>query len=203
MDQMSIVMDSYFSALMGTLFVLSVYSLQSEARSAEQSEFIISSREARSQCVNHVWVLVSCKLAALIFTYIYLMVSAMTSYSSLTSRGIFVSRQHSTESDFQYHQWPRYSKYLWRAVFSSSAKQCLLSVNLKPFFWWLPLQLSCGFFDACILQLLFLRWPSEGLERLMEQQEALSSHASLWPSDNLVYVLYHTMSYLLDKSQHW
>ena len=58
------------------------------------------------------------------------MVSAMTSYSSLTSRRIFVSRQHSTESDFEFHQWPKYS---WRAVFSSSAKQCLLSVNLKPF----------------------------------------------------------------------
>ena len=28
------------------------------------------------------------------------------------------------------HQWPKHS---WRAVFSSSAKQCLLSVNLKPF----------------------------------------------------------------------
>ena len=58
------------------------------------------------------------------------MVSAMTSYSSLTSRRIFVSRRHSTESDFEFHQWPKYS---WRAVFSSSAKQCLLSVNLKPF----------------------------------------------------------------------
>ena len=57
------------------------------------------------------------------------MVSAMTSYSNLTSRRIFVSRQHSTESDFECHQWPKYS---WRAVFSSSAKQCLLSVNLKP-----------------------------------------------------------------------
>ena len=53
-----------------------------------------------SQCVNRVWVLASCKLAALIFTCIYLMVSAMTSYSSLTSRRIFVSRQHSTESDY-------------------------------------------------------------------------------------------------------
>ena len=30
------------------------------------------------------------------------MVSAMTSYSSLTSRCIFVSRQHSTESDFEF-----------------------------------------------------------------------------------------------------
>ena len=87
-------------------------------------------REARAQCVNRVWVLASCKLAALIFTCIYLMVSAMTSYSSLTSRRIFVSRQHSTESDFEFHQCPKYSR---RAVFSSSAKQCLLSVNLKPF----------------------------------------------------------------------
>ena len=86
-------------------------------------------REARAQCMNRVLVLVS-KLAALIFTCIYPMVSAMTSYSSLTSRRIFVSRQHSTESDFEFYQWPKYS---WRAVFSSSAKQCLLSVNLKPF----------------------------------------------------------------------
>ena len=59
-------------------------------------------REARSQCVNRAWVLASCKLAALIFTCIYPMVSAMTSYSSLTSRCIFVSRQHSTESDFEF-----------------------------------------------------------------------------------------------------
>ena len=58
--------------------------------------------EARSQFVNRAWVLASCKLAALIFTCIYPMVSAMTSYSSLTSRRIFVSRQHSTESDFEF-----------------------------------------------------------------------------------------------------
>ena len=35
-------------------------------------------------------------------TCIYAMVSAMTSYSSLTSVRIFVSRQHSTESDFEF-----------------------------------------------------------------------------------------------------
>ena len=62
-------------------------------------------RDARAQWVSHVWVLASWKLAALIFTCIYLMVSAMTSYSSLTSRRIFVSRQHSTESDFEFHHW--------------------------------------------------------------------------------------------------
>ena len=100
------------------------------SRSAKRSEFIISSRAKRAHCVNRVWVLASCKLAALIFTCIYPMVSAMTSYSSLTSRRIFVSRQHSTESDFEFHQCPKYSR---RAVFSSSAKQCLLSVNLKLF----------------------------------------------------------------------
>ena len=96
---------------------------------SSRSEFIISSR---ALCLNRVWVLASCKLAALIFTCIYPMVSTMTSYSSLTSRRIFVSRQHSTESDFEFFQlqWPKYS---WRAAFSSSAKQCLLSVNLKPF----------------------------------------------------------------------
>ena len=52
----------------------------------------IVAREARAQFVNRVWVLASRKLAALIFTCIYLMVSAMKSYSSLTSRRIFVSR---------------------------------------------------------------------------------------------------------------
>ena len=46
--------------------------------------------------MNRAWVLASCKLAALIFTCIY------PSYSSLTSRRIFVSRQHSTESDFEF-----------------------------------------------------------------------------------------------------
>ena len=66
---------------------------------SSRSEFIISSR---AQCVNRVWVLATCKLAALIFTCIYPKVSAMTSYSSLTSRCIFVSRQHSTESDFEF-----------------------------------------------------------------------------------------------------
>ena len=96
---------------------------------SSRSEFIISSR---ALCLNRVWVLASCKLAALIFTCIYPMVSTMTSYSSLTSRRIFVSREHSTESDFEFFQlqWPKYS---WRAAFSSSAKQCLLSVNVKPF----------------------------------------------------------------------
>ena len=66
---------------------------------SSRSEFIISSR---ALCLNRVWVLASCKLAALIFTCIYPMVSTMTSYSSLTSRRIFVSRQHSTESDFEF-----------------------------------------------------------------------------------------------------
>ena len=64
---------------------------------SSRSEFIIS-----SQCVSRAWVLASCKLPALILTCIYPMVSAMTSYSSLTSRRIFVSRHHSTESDFEF-----------------------------------------------------------------------------------------------------
>ena len=59
-------------------------------------------RKARTQYLNRVWILASCKLAALIFTCVYPMVSAMTSYNSLTSRRIFVSRQHSTESDFEF-----------------------------------------------------------------------------------------------------
>ena len=44
------------------------YSLRSEARIAEQSEFIVSSREKHLQCVNRAWVLASSELAALIFT---------------------------------------------------------------------------------------------------------------------------------------
>ena len=83
------------------------YSSRSEARSAKRCEFIIWLRAKRAHCVNRVWVLASCKLAALIFTCIYPMVSAMTSYSSLTSRRIFVSRQHSTESDFEFPSMPK------------------------------------------------------------------------------------------------
>ena len=60
----------------------SIYSSRSKARSAERSEFIISSREARAQCVNRTWVLARCKVADFIFICIYLMVSAMTSYGS-------------------------------------------------------------------------------------------------------------------------
>ena len=56
--------------------LLFIYSDWSEARSAERSEFITSSR---AQCVDRAWILASCKP----------MVSAMTSYSSLTSRRIF------------------------------------------------------------------------------------------------------------------
>ena len=88
--------------------------------------------EARAQCVNRVLVLASCKLAALIFTCIYPMVSAMTSYSSLTSRRsfFFLGNIRLKAISNSITGWPKYS---WRAVFSSSAKQCLLSVNLKPF----------------------------------------------------------------------
>ena len=50
--------------------------MNNSSRSAERSEFIISSR------VNRAWVLASCKVEAFIFTCIYPMVSAMTSYSS-------------------------------------------------------------------------------------------------------------------------
>ena len=60
---------------------------------SSRSEFIISLRAKRAQCVNRVWVLASCKLAALIFTCIYPMVSAMTSYSSLTSRRISIHEE--------------------------------------------------------------------------------------------------------------
>ena len=69
---------------------------------ARELRYNLIAPEARALCVNVVRVLASCKLAALSFTCTYPMVSAMTSYSSLTSRRIFVSRQHSTESDFEF-----------------------------------------------------------------------------------------------------
>ena len=67
------------------------FHLAFSSRSAKRSEFIISSRakQKRAQCLDRACILASCKLAAFIFTYVYPMVSAMTSYSSLTSRRIF------------------------------------------------------------------------------------------------------------------
>ena len=100
------------------------------SRSAERSEFIISSREARAQCVNRAWVLASCKVADFIFICIYPMVSAMTSYSSWRHGAFLFLGNIRLKAISNFHQWPKHS---WRAVFSSSAKQCLLSVNLKPF----------------------------------------------------------------------
>ena len=61
------------------IIIIMIITLIIIPRGAERSEFIIS-----SQYVNRVWVQASCKLAAFIF--IYPMVSAMTSYNSLTSR---------------------------------------------------------------------------------------------------------------------
>ena len=74
-------------------------------RFARELRYNLIAPEARALCVNVVRVLASCKVAALSFTCTYPMVSAMTSYSSLTSRRIFVSRQHLTESDFEFHHW--------------------------------------------------------------------------------------------------
>ena len=87
-------------------------------------------REARVQSVNSVWVLASCKLAALIFTCIYPMVSAMTSYSRWRHSAFLFLGNIRLKVILNSHQWPKHS---WRAVFSSSARQCLLSVNLKHF----------------------------------------------------------------------
>ena len=61
------------------IIIIMIITLIIIPRGAERSEFIIS-----SQYVNRVWVQASCKLAAFIF--IHPMVSAMTSYNSLTSR---------------------------------------------------------------------------------------------------------------------
>ena len=105
-------------------------SSRSEAWSAERSEFIISSREAHAQCVNRAWVLASCKVADFIFICIYPMVSAMTSYSSWRHGAFLFLGNIRLKAISNSHQWPKHS---WRAVFSSSAKQCLLSVNLKLF----------------------------------------------------------------------
>ena len=58
------------------------------------------------------------------------MVSAMTSYSSWRHGAFLFLGNIRLKAISNSHQWPKHS---WRAVFSSSAKQCLLSVNLKPF----------------------------------------------------------------------
>ena len=59
------------------------------------------------------------------------MVSAMMSYSSLTSRRfLFLGNIRLKAISNSITGWPKYSG---RDVFSLSAKQCLLSVNLKPF----------------------------------------------------------------------
>ena len=58
------------------------------------------------------------------------MVSAMTSYSSWRHGAFLFLGNIRLKAISNFHQWPKHS---WRAVFSSSAKQCLLSVNLKPF----------------------------------------------------------------------
>lgn len=50
--------------------LFNVYSSPSEARSAELSEFTFA-REARAQYVERAWILLSCKVAALIFTWKY------------------------------------------------------------------------------------------------------------------------------------
>ena len=84
-------------------------------------------REACAQRVNRAWVLASCKLAALIFACIFPMVSAMTSYSSWRHGAFLFLGNIRVKTISNSHQWP---KHLWRAV---SAKQCLISVNLKPF----------------------------------------------------------------------
>ena len=85
------------------------------SRSAERSEFIFSSR---AQCVNRVWVLASCKLAALIFTCIYPMVSAMTSYSSWR-HGAFLFlgnirlKDQSIHQELSFHRLQNNVYYRW------------------------------------------------------------------------------------------
>ena len=58
------------------------------------------------------------------------MVSTMTSYSSWRHGAFLFLGNIRLKAISNSHQWPKHS---WWAVFSSSAKQCLLSVNLKPF----------------------------------------------------------------------
>jgi len=59
---------------------------------SSEVSYNLTAHEERVQCVDRPWIIVSCKLAAPISTCIYQMVSAMMSYSSLTSRRIFASR---------------------------------------------------------------------------------------------------------------
>ena len=86
--------------------------------------------QLRTQCVNRALVLASCEVADFIFICIYPMMSAMTSYSSWRQGAFLFLGNIRLKAISNSHQWPKHS---WRAVFSSSAKQCLLSVNLKPF----------------------------------------------------------------------
>ena len=58
------------------------------------------------------------------------MVSAMTSYASWRHGACLFLGNIRLKAISTSHQWTKYS---WRAVFSSSAKQCLLSMNLKLF----------------------------------------------------------------------
>ena len=65
--------------------------------------YILVAREARAVREQRVGPSeLQSRSSYLYFICIYPMVSAMTSYRSLTSRRIFVSRQHSTESDFEF-----------------------------------------------------------------------------------------------------
>ena len=103
-----------------------------EVRRGARAKWVYNlvAREAHAQCVNRAWVLASCKVTAFIFTCIYPMVSAMTSYSSWRHSAFLFLGNIQLKAISNSHQWPKHS---WRAVVSSSAKQCLLSANLKPF----------------------------------------------------------------------
>ena len=110
---------------------MTVNSSRSEARRAERSEFIISSRAKRALSA---WTACGSKRAAnsqLSSLLVYIRWCPPWRHTVVWRHGAFLFLGNiRLKAISNSHQWP---KHAWRAVFSSSAKQCLLSVNLKPF----------------------------------------------------------------------
>ena len=79
----------------------------------------------RAKCVDRAWIIARCKLA-ITPILVYIRWCPLWRHTVVWRHGAyFVSMQHSSESDcFIHESW---------LVYSSSANQCLLSVNLKRF----------------------------------------------------------------------
>ena len=101
------------------------------SRSAERSEFIISSRVTRARST---WTACGSKRGAnsqLSSLLVYIRWCPPWRHTVVWRHGAFLFLGNiRLKAISNSHQWPKYS---WRAVFPSSAKQCLLSANLKPF----------------------------------------------------------------------